>query len=159
MRRRPSRAGRRGSDRRPLAEARRGGLPEEARLAAQDPGNVVGKFVKLAPLGRGSSGSVWNWLAHAHLGVAHLHLREPQKAIEDFGRVLELNPRDAMSWFNRSIAWRDLEEQEPAKAREHLRAAKADLEKAVELAPPGPLRTMAERSLNRVTEALQRLGG
>jgi tetratricopeptide (TPR) repeat protein len=49
-----------------------------------------------------------NWLIYYNRGNAYKNLRNYKQAIEDFGKVIDINPGDANAYYNRGHAYADL---------------------------------------------------
>ncbi len=45
-----------------------------------------------------------------------MYLRKYEKAIEDFNRIIKLEPENAVAWYNRGLAYKHLGKKARAKA-------------------------------------------
>jgi tetratricopeptide (TPR) repeat protein/predicted Ser/Thr protein kinase len=82
-------------------------------------------------------------------------------AVEDCTRAIELNGSLPEAYGARGLTRESMAgSAQPKEAREHLRQARADLEKALELAPAQwPFRRLTQSALIRVGDALRALDG
>ena len=49
-------------------------------------------------------------------GFSWMYLRKYEKAIEDFNRIIDLEPENAVAWYNRGLAYKALGKEARAKA-------------------------------------------
>ncbi|MBI2900752.1 MAG: tetratricopeptide repeat protein [Planctomycetes bacterium] len=96
--------------------------------------------------------------AYTGRGIVRKATADLPGAIEDCTKAIGIDPRRADAYAARGLARADQAKRDSRRAREHLRAAAVDLERALDLAPAGwPPRDRIESTLRIVREVLERL--
>jgi tetratricopeptide (TPR) repeat protein len=123
-----------------------------ARNARKDHAGAVEDYSKSIELDPTLAGALNN------RGNARLATGDVAGAIEDYTKAVELDSKSPIPYVARALALAMLANKDVRRAREHLQAAEADLERALELASSTwPRRAHAESLLDRVREALRKL--
>jgi len=77
----------------------------------------------------------------ANRGIAYINLGDPDRAVSDLDKAIELEPTSGFAYAGRGLA---------QLRRDNIESARRDAEKALSLNPDGQTRSMAERIMNEL---------
>jgi tetratricopeptide (TPR) repeat protein len=77
----------------------------------------------------------------ANRGIAHINLEDPDRAVSDLDKAIELEPTSGFAYAGRGLA---------QLRRDNIESARKDAEKALRLNPDAQTRDMAEKILNEL---------